>query len=156
VGIPGLFAVKRLNGAVLVDGGLTPIDETRLFPEGSGNVLTIRMLRDRQPRPMRSRLGWREYIQQIASLLLDAGDDPRFLPAPSQRILVIRTGHHSAVEFGLSPEDKQELYKLGYDQCLAHFRGETREPAPTLPSILREVDENLASLNEAAALPGGP
>ncbi len=149
VGIPGLFAVKRVNGAVLVDGGLTPIDESLLFPEGSGDVLTIRMVRDRQSRPMRSRFGWAAYIQRIASLLLDAGDDPRFFPAPSQRILMIRTGPHSAVDFDLTPQDKHDLYQAGYDQCQALLARETSPSRPTLQSILREVDENLERLNEA-------
>jgi hypothetical protein len=150
VGIPGLFAVKRVNGAVLVDGGLTPIDESLLFPDGSGEVLTIRMMRDRQTRPMRSRFGWSAYIQRIASLLLDAGDDPRFFPAPSQRILMIRTGTHSAVDFDLSPQDKHDLYQAGYDQCQALLECEGTKRRPTLPSVLREVDENLERLNEAA------
>ncbi len=156
VGIPGLFAVKRVNGAVLVDGGLTPIDESLLFPEDAGEVLTVRMIRDRQSRPMRSRFGWAAYVQRIASLLLDAGDDPRFLPAPRQRILMIRTGPHSAVDFDLSPQDKQELYKAGYEQCQSLLERERAQPRPTLQGILREVDENLERLNAAISTPQGP
>ena len=149
VGIPGLFSVKRLNGALLVDGGLTPIDESALFPDRAESVFTIRMIRDRHSHPMRARFGWTEYVQRIASLLLDAGDDPRFFPAPSQRILMIRTGRHSAVNFSLSAAEKQDLYDSGYDQCLELLNRDRSHAAPTLQSILREVDENLARLNEA-------
>ncbi len=150
VGIPGLFAVKRLNGAVLVDGGLTPVDERLLFPEDAGRVLTVRMLRDRHSRPMRNGFGWASYVQRIASLLLDAGDDPRFAPAPSQDVLTIRTGQHSAVDFDLSANDKRELLKSGYEQCLAHLRSSHAAAKPALTTLLHEVDENLARLNELA------
>jgi hypothetical protein len=135
---------------VLVDGGLTPIDESLLFPEESGGVFTIRMLRDRQSRPMRGGFGWATYVQRIASLLLDADDDPRFFPAASQRILMIRTGHHSAVDFDLSSQDKRDLYQTGYQQCRALLEREKTQPSPTLHNVLREVDANLERLNEAA------
>lgn len=150
VGIPGLFAVKRLNGAVLVDGGLTPIDEGLLFPPQSGSVLTIRMLRDRQSRPMRTGFGWASYVQRIASLLLDAGDDPRFSAPPTQSLLTIRTGGHSAVDFDLTPHDKRDLLRSGYEQCLEHLRAEWSAPRPALSTMLHEIDENLARLNELA------
>jgi len=149
VGIPGLFAVKRLQGAVLVDGGLTPVDESRLFAPG-GRVLTIRMLRDRPSQPMRSRFGWASYVQRIASLLLDAGDDPRHTPAPIRNLLTIRTGHHSAVDFDLTPRDKRELLRSGYDQCREHLISSWDAPQPALNGLIHEVDENLARLNEPA------
>jgi hypothetical protein len=139
-----------MNGAVLVDGGLTQIDEGLLFPNGSGDVLTIRMVRDRKTRSMKTGFGWAAYIQRIAGLLLDAGDDPRFFPAPSQRILTIRTGQHSAVDFDLSHQDKHELYQLGYKQCLTMLDSERTAPKPTLTGLLHEVDENLARLNDLA------
>jgi len=148
VGIPGLFAVKRLGGSVLVDGGLTPVDESLLFSAGAGRVLTIRMLRDRQSRPMRSGFGWASYVQRIAGLLLDAGDDPRYTPPPSRDLLTIRTGHHSAVDFDLTPQDKHDLLRLGYEQCLKHLRSDWSGQRPALGGLLHEVDENLARLSE--------
>src|SRR5437588_8036794 len=109
-------------------------------------------MRDRQSHPMRNGFGWVAYIQRIASLLLDAGDDPRFMPAPSQKVLTIRTGQHSAVDFDLSPQDKRELFQLGYDQCLTALRSrpDDLKPKPTLTRLLNEIDENLARLNEPA------
>ncbi len=150
VGIPGLFAVKRVAGAVLVDGGLTPIDESTLFPAGTERALAIRMVRDRKSHPMRAGFGWAAYIQRIASLLLDAGDDSQSAAPLSPTSLTIRTGHHSAVDFDLSPREKQELYNLGYDQATTYLGGQHAMRRPVLERLLHEVDENLSRLNDLA------
>jgi len=148
VGIPGLFAVKRVAGAILVDGGLTPVAESILFPGQEEEILTVRMIRDRQSQPMRTGFGWAGYIQRIASLLLDSGDDSQSVS--STKSLTIRTGHHSAVDFELSRQEKQELYELGYEQCAAHLRARRGTQRPALERLLHEVDENLSRLNDLA------
>jgi NTE family protein len=150
VGIPGLFAVKRVAGAVLVDGGLTPIDESTLFPAGAERALAIRMVRDRKSQPMRTGFGWAAYIQRIASLLLDAGDDSQSAAPQTPTSLTIRTGHHSAVDFDLSPLEKQELYELGYNQAATYLRDQHAMRRPALERLLYEVDENLTRLNDLA------
>jgi hypothetical protein len=151
VGIPGLFSVRRYEGAALVDGGLTQVDESLLFSEGSAQTLTIRIMRDRVTRPMQvGQLGWKAYIQRVASLLLDAGDEPRYFPGPATRSLMIRAGSHSAVDFELSRHEKLELFRLGYDQC-DELLAEMRQPEDQkLEALLEAVDDELALRNSLA------
>jgi NTE family protein len=147
VGIPGLFTVKRLKDVVLVDGGLTPIDEAQLFPaEANARTLTIRLVRDKVVKAMQvgGMFGWASYAQRIASLLLDAGDDPRCFPSHSDRVLSIRTGPHSAVDFDLTENDKRDLYDRGFRQCQELLVRQKPVPTSELEQLLAAVDGFLA------------
>jgi len=153
VGIPGLFTIKRVNDVVLVDGGLTPIDEAKLFPHDPGaHTLTIRLVRDKVTKAMQvgGMFGWGAYAQRIASLLLDAGDDPRFFPSHSERILAIKTGPHSAVDFDLTIEEKHDLYDRGFRQCREMLERQRLVTQPGLDELLASVDE---TLNRAGLVP---
>jgi hypothetical protein len=154
----GLCSGKRLEkwlnvvlrGIRFKDLPQPPIDDSTLFPAGTERALTIRMVRDRKSQPMRAGFGWAAYIQRIASLLLDAGDDWQSAATLSPTSLTIRTGHHSAVDFDLSPREKKELYELGYDQATTYLRGQHGMRRPALERLLHEVDENLIRLNDLA------
>ena len=156
VGIPGLFTVKRFGEVVLVDGGLTPIDESQLFPqETASQNLTIRLVRDKVTKAMQvggGMFGWGAYTQQIASLLLDAGDDPRFFPSHSERVLAIRTGPHSAVDFDLTLDEKHDLYDRGFRQCREMLERQREKPQPILEELLATVDTTLSRAGHVPSL----
>ncbi|MFO0945338.1 MAG: patatin-like phospholipase family protein [Planctomycetota bacterium] len=122
VGIPGIFAVRKMDEDVLVDGVLVNPDAASLFPP-SGNVdITIRLARDLASAPSVSkRFGLFSYIQQVATLLLDAVDQTRLPFDHWQRTLLVRTGAHSSIDFELTIEEKQSLYQMGYDQAIKYF-----------------------------------
>ena len=118
VGIPGVFAIRRYTGRTLVDGALAQIEESNLFPDLSSRPLvTIRLVRDRPARTARSgRFGLAAYVTQVASIMLDAIDQARVAAAQWKNTLLIDTGPYSSINFELSRDDKQTLYRMGYDQ----------------------------------------
>jgi NTE family protein len=122
VGIPGIFAVRRINGSILVDGALLPVDDKELFPQRRPAV-TIRLVRTQAAQsPRRRGFGFAAYIERMASILLDAVDDVRVSPDRWRHTLLIHTGHYSSVNFELSAQDKQALYQMGYEQCHKYVR----------------------------------
>jgi len=113
-----LFAVKRVNGAVLVDGGLTPIDESLLFRRlgrGADHPHDSRSADASHAFPLRLSA----YIQRVASLLLTRGR-PRFFPAPVAADPHDPDGHSLGGRFrSVTPRTSTTLYQAGYDQCQA-------------------------------------
>ncbi len=119
IGIPGIFAVRRLHNAILIDGSLAAIDDHMLFPGSPHETVTVRLVRNQVARLARSkRFGLKTYVQRVAGMLLDAADEPSISGEQWRRTLLVRTGKHSSVNFDLSVEDRGELYAMGYEQCL--------------------------------------
>ena len=117
VSIPGLFAVNKLNGHVLIDGGLAEADESELFPDAGRPCVTMRLVRDRAPQREDRKFGLGIYIRRLAELLFDAVDNAR-VPAESwKQTLLIKTGEYAAFDFELTAEDKQAMHDMGYQQC---------------------------------------
>lgn len=122
VGIPGIFAVRKMDEQILVDGVLANADATSLFPPSDRVDITIRLARDLASAPPPSkRFGLFSYIQQVATLLLDAVDQTRLPFDHWQRTLLIRTGAHSSIDFELSGDAKRSLYQMGYEQSMKYF-----------------------------------
>ncbi len=118
VSIPGVFAIRRLEGRTLIDGALAHIDEPDLFPDTTRPLVTIRLVRDRfaQKTNTMSRFGLATYIMQVASLLLDSVDRARVASGQWNNTLLIDTGSYSSIDFELTVDDRQKLYHMGYDQ----------------------------------------
>ncbi len=117
IGIPGIFAVRRMQGAILIDGSLAAIDDELLFPDSPHETVTIRLVRNQVARLARSKqFGLKTYVQRVAGMLLDAADEPSISGDQWRRTLLVRTGAHSSVNFDLSVQERAELYAMGYEQ----------------------------------------
>ena len=118
VGIPGVFAVHRHGGRILVDGWLSRIDDASLFSTQQRPLVTMRLVRNpKEKAPKPKSFGVASYIRQVANILLDAVDDTRVAVDRWRRTLLIDTGHHSSINFDLTEEEKESLYRMGYEQC---------------------------------------
>ena len=117
VSIPGIFALRRLNGRALVDGGLAHVDEAELFADNTPPCVTIRLVRQCPRRPAPEKFGFVTYVRRLAEMLFDAVDNVRVPGDHWQQSLIIKTGAFAAFDFELSTEDKQALYRMGYEQC---------------------------------------
>jgi hypothetical protein len=53
-------------------------------------------------------------------MILDATED-RISPELWTHDVLIRTGHHSPVNFDIAEDGRRELFQLGYEQCLQHL-----------------------------------
>ena len=119
IGIPGVFAVRRLHSAVLIDGSLASIEDELIFPQSPHETVTIRLVRNHAGKlPESKRFGLSTYVLRVAGMLLDAADEPSMSSEKWRRTLLVRTGHHSSVDFDLPRSAREELYAMGYEQCL--------------------------------------
>lgn len=121
VGVPGLFAIRRLHGRPLIDGGLVHAQDRDLFPPNDRPTVTMRIVRDQPRRLDEGRFGLGTYIRRLAELLFDAVDNARVRGDEWKKSLIIQTGHYAAFDFKLTNADKQTLYQMGYDQCRQHL-----------------------------------
>lgn len=119
IGIPGIFAIRRMGGAILIDGSLATVDDEMLFPGCGRETISVRLVRNQVARLAESkRFGLTTYVQRVAGMLLDAADEPSIGGDQWRRTLLVRTGVHSSVNFDLTVEEREELYAMGYEQCL--------------------------------------
>ncbi len=122
IGIPGIFAVRRLKGAVLIDGSLAAIEDHLVFPDSPHETVTIRLVRDNSGKlPASRRFGLSTYVLRVAGMLLDSADEPSMSGEKWRKTLLVRTGLHSSVDFDLPTEARDELYAMGYEQCLDYL-----------------------------------
>lgn len=122
VGIPGVFAIRKLNDEVLVDGVLAEVEPAKLFPPSDRPEITIKIARDPDAaRPVCKSFGLLAYVQQVATLLLDAFDDNRLPFDQWRRTLLIRTSVPSSVDFRLERQVKESLYQAGYEQAVKYL-----------------------------------
>lgn len=118
VSIPGIFAIRRHDGRILIDGALTNIDPPQLFQGRPHPCVTIRLVREPGNQWSKaSRFGLANYITQVASLLLDAVDRTRVVQTQWKNTLLIDTAHYSSINFEMSTEDKHALYRMGQEQA---------------------------------------
>lgn len=131
VSIPGVFAVRRLNGRVFIDGGLAKAQEAQLFPNNSLPCVTIRLVRSESRRAAPGKFGFAAYVHRLAELLFDAVDNTRVPGSDWKRTLIVQTGAHAAFDFNLSTDQKHELYTMGYEQCRQYLdlKAVATEPA---------------------------
>ena len=144
ISIPGVFAIRPVNGDILIDGSLAKVDPTMLFPTDHAPSIVVRMLRDRVAKLMNRRgFGFSTYVQRVADMILDATED-RISPELWTHDVLIRTGHHSPVNFDIAEDGRRKLYQLGYEQCLQHLgpqvdvRSEQDDDEVPGPQLVRE------------------
>lgn len=121
ISIPGIFAVRRVNGSILVDGSLARVEPSMIFPNSSVPAIAVRQVRNQAARMTQAGPpGFTDYVKRVADLILNATDD-RSSPELWEHNLFIRTGHHSPVNFDLTSDDKHELYEMGYQQIASEL-----------------------------------
>ena len=117
VSIPGIFAVNKLNGQVLIDGGLADVAESEMFPDTMRPCVTIRLVHAKSQRNEDEKFGLGTYVRRLAELLFDAVDNARVSADRWKQTLLIQTGKYAAFDFEMSADDKMALYHAGYEQC---------------------------------------
>jgi len=153
IGIPGIFAIRRLQDAVLVDGSLAAAEDSDLFPDSPHETLTIRLVRSQAARLDRTvRLDLSAYVQRVAGMLLDAADEPSISGDQWRRTLLVRTGEHSSINFKLSTADRDELFQMGYQQChkFMDFSGDVIQKRSEVPLFEMRDHRSLEELAEEA------
>jgi len=150
IGIPGVFTVRRMHGGILIDGSLATVNDDLLFPGSPNRTLTIRLVRNQAAKLAQTKgFGLATYVHRVAGMLLDAADEPSVPADKWENTLLVRTGHHSSVNFDLSQEERQELYQMGYEQCKKYIDLNQSTPltmAPTPKPTLKKY----CSLNDLA------
>lgn len=153
IGIPGVFAVRRLHGGILIDGSLATIDDEMLFPDSPNQTVTVRLVRNQAAKlAPTAGFGLATYVQRIAGMLLDAADEPSISGDKWDNTLLVRTGGHSSVNFDLSTEERGELYQMGHEQCMKFLNLRERALSAAQPSMQQEekIYDSLKELAEDA------
>ena len=139
ISIPGIFGVRRLGESVLTDGSLTTVTADQLFPDAGLPSLIVRMKRD--PDSLfehRSRFGLASFISRMMEILLRAADD-YCRPETFTHDCCLHLGTNSPLTFGITPETKQELFDLGFEQTGKQLMAATFE---RLSQIYDEIFTN--------------
>ncbi|MBN2886664.1 MAG: patatin-like phospholipase family protein [Chromatiaceae bacterium] len=116
MGIPLLFAYKEYEGRLLIDGSILAEEALRQDWANDGTPLCSFRLRAR-PGGTRSRrhLPLPDYLQALIRTFMTSLSHEFVQDAFWNATVIIDTNDISPLEFGLGPEVKHELYRLGYE-----------------------------------------
>jgi len=151
ISIPGVFSLRKFRGTRLIDGSLTAVQPSLMFPDPESRSILVRLARPRTPTPtavVRKRRGLASYVRRVATLVLDATED-LYVSEHWTRVIAIHTENHSPINFDLSRDDRRELYHLGYTQAVRSLKDSRTGPI-TIPR-----DGEPAVTVAAASSPGG-
>lgn len=130
IGIPGIFAARRIGGEMFVDGALSVIDPSTLFPPVDLPSVLVRLRTDAHaPFARRERLGPAAYIHRSMEILLRNVQD-HCNPGWFTHDLQIQVGSHLPMAFHLTAEDKQSLYDGAFRQATAALTGTPIDAPP--------------------------
>ncbi|MBX3437166.1 MAG: patatin-like phospholipase family protein [Planctomycetaceae bacterium] len=149
ISIPGVFAVRDVNGRALFDGCFAPISRRLLFPHSDAPSLCVRMRNARSANaPKPHRLNLAHYIFRVADIVLNSLKELHE-PEHWDGDVQVDAGCVSGMKFGLTPEEKQLLCDCGYDACRRTLRSAPRllqqsaaapvNPYETLETLALEV-----------------
>ncbi len=139
-GYPGFFPPIALTDArtgtpgALVDGGITSSFPVFLFdaPEPKHPTWAFRLSGEPPPErhksnPIRELLWPVGMVKDVIDTGINALDDFE-LKTFSDRVITVPTGNVATLNFSLSPQDKEFLYRSGYEAAKEFF---ARNPHPT-------------------------
>ncbi|MBX3168176.1 MAG: patatin-like phospholipase family protein [Candidatus Eremiobacteraeota bacterium] len=107
--IPIFFVPGKLDGKVLVDGGMLSNFPVHLFPDWE-RTLGFQLLGDPAPPPT----SLRGYFKSLLNTMLEAHDKRTIAGRPSANIIQIETCGIPATKFSLSQADSKILYGAGF------------------------------------------
>lgn len=128
IGIPGVFSLRKFKGNRLIDGSLVTVQPSVLFPFPEAESILVRLQRNRTSTStvIRKRRGLASYVRRVAGLVLDATED-LYSPEHWARVISIQTGRHSPINFSINHIDRQELYRMGYQQAVRFLNNSADE-----------------------------
>lgn len=119
ISVPGIFALPRVDGRVLMDGCFASIRPQHLFPVTTAPSLVVRLKEDSANviRPKR-RTSKRRLLFSIIELILR---NTRGLEDHDlwDHHLPISVGQTSGLDFRMPPEQKQQLYLQAYEAAVS-------------------------------------
>lgn len=123
--IPLVFAYKEMNGQVLVDGSILAEEELQKNWSGTGDPVCFFRIRSLSKNSLRQGQRQRPSLPTFIVMLIRT-----FMSTMSREFIhdgywnstiIIDSGAYSPIEFSLSAEDKEALYRLGYETTLEYL-----------------------------------
>ncbi|MGH7835201.1 MAG: patatin-like phospholipase family protein, partial [Candidatus Binatia bacterium] len=121
---PGMWSARRWNGKVLVDGNLTSwiphairLMESNRPAEKSDRTVVLRLVTDESGKPLAKKHLWPwDFAKVLAGTMGAALENQRVPGELWKDTVLIHTGNVNTFQFTLSQAEKEELFRLGYEQ----------------------------------------
>jgi NTE family protein len=121
---PGVWSARRWNGKVLVDGNLTTwipkvmqLMENNQRSERSDRTVVLRLVSDESAKPLGKKRLWPWDFPKVLAGTMGAAVENQRVPGELWKdTVLIHTGNVDTFQFTLSQAEKEELFRLGYEQ----------------------------------------
>jgi NTE family protein len=121
---PGIWSARRWNGKVLVDGNLTSwipkairLMEDNQRSERSDRTVVLRLVTDESGKRLGKKHLWPwDFAKVLAGPMGAALENQRIPSEQWKDTVLIHTGNVGTFQFTLSQAEKEELFRLGYEQ----------------------------------------
>lgn len=119
--IPLFFSFQNYGNHILVDGAI--LSEDALYNDWAGDgtkIICFRLKSDQvsEPRFKKSWLPLKQYVIMLIRTFMTAMSREYVHDNHWQNTIVVNTGMLSPVDFNMSLEQKEHLYKVGYETAL--------------------------------------
>jgi len=124
MGIPLVFAFKLHRGHILVDGSILAEESLRRDWSQNGTPVCLFRIRAEQQRPVKNRNRpplLPAFIVMLIRSFMTTVSREFINDAYWHSTIVINSGAVSPIEFGLSKQQKSELYQAGYDSTMKYI-----------------------------------
>jgi NTE family protein len=121
---PGIWSARRWNGKVLVDGNLASwipkvirLMENNQRREKSDRTVVLRLVTDEGRKPPAKKHLWPWDFPKVLAGTMGAALENQRVPGELWKdTVLIHTGHADTFQFTFSQAEKEELFRLGYEQ----------------------------------------